>query len=91
MKRLIRKIINWAYGENIVLSMHFLYERTHNLGVMIYDYMIRSSVVDTLTSTMKSVLLKLGWVDKGDVLVRYSRPRLGWKPADGTLIVGYHE
>ena len=40
---------------------------------------------------MKDELLKLGWVDKGDILVRYSKPRLGWKPADGTLIVGYHE
>ena len=39
---------------------------------------------------MKDKLLKLGWVDKGDVLVRYSSPRLGWKP-DGTLIIGYHE
>ena len=36
-------------------------------------------------------LISLGWVDKGDVLVRYSNPRLGWKPADGTLIIGYHE
>lgn len=39
---------------------------------------------------MKEALLKLGWVDKGDVLVRYSNPRLGWKE-DGTLIIGYHE
>lgn len=40
---------------------------------------------------MKDQLLNLGWVDKGDVLVRYSNPRLGWKPSDGTLIIGYHE
>ena len=40
---------------------------------------------------MKEELLQLGFVDKGDVLVRYSNPRVGWKPADGTLIVGYHE
>lgn len=39
---------------------------------------------------LKYDLLSLGWVDKGDVLVRYSNPRLGWKP-DGTLIIGYHE
>ena len=39
---------------------------------------------------LKDQLLNLGWVDKGDVLVRYSNPRLGWKP-DGTLIIGYHE
>ena len=35
-------------------------------------------------------LINNGWVDKGDVLVRYSKPRLGWKE-DGTLIIGYHE
>lgn len=40
---------------------------------------------------MKDQLLSLGWVDKGDVLVKYSTPRLGWKPADGTLIIGYYE
>lgn len=39
---------------------------------------------------MKEELLLRGWVDKGDVLVLFSHPRLGWKP-DGTLIVGYHE
>ena len=38
-----------------------------------------------------NALIALGWVDKGDVLVRYSNPRIGWKPADGTLIIGYHE
>lgn len=41
--------------------------------------------------SLKAQLLSLGWVDKGDVLVRYGNPRLGWKPADGTLIIGYHE
>lgn len=40
---------------------------------------------------MKEELLALGWKDKGDVLVRYSSPRIGWKPADGTLIIGYYE
>lgn len=40
---------------------------------------------------LKDILLSLGWVDKGDVLVQYGTPRLGWKPADGTLIIGYHE
>lgn len=32
----------------------------------------------------------MGWVEKNGVMVRYSHPRLGWKP-DGTLIVGYWE
>jgi len=40
---------------------------------------------------MKDTLLSLGWIDKGDVLVRYSNPRIGWKPEDGTLIIGYRE
>ena len=40
---------------------------------------------------MKDELIARGWVDKGDVLVRFSNPRLGWKPADGTLIIGYRE
>ena len=39
---------------------------------------------------MEEQLLALGWVDKGNVLVRYSDPRIGWKE-DGTLIIGYHE
>lgn len=41
--------------------------------------------------SLKAQLLSLGWVDKGDVLVRYGNPRLGWKPANGTLIIVYHE
>lgn len=40
---------------------------------------------------MKDQLLNLGWIDKGDVIVRYSDPRIGWKPSDGTLIIGYYE
>ena len=43
-----------------------------------------------MQTSIKTELLKLGWIDKGDVLVRYSNPRLGWKE-DGTLIIGYHE
>ena len=41
--------------------------------------------------TIKDELIALGWVEKGDVLVRYSSPRIGWKPKDGTLIIGYFE
>ena len=44
-----------------------------------------------LAEAMKEALLELGWVDKGDVLVRYGNPRIGWKPADGTLVIGYNE
>ena len=39
---------------------------------------------------MKDYLEKNGWLFRGGVWVRFSNPRLGWKP-DGTLIVGYHE
>lgn len=42
-------------------------------------------------ATTKQQLLDLGWVDKGDILVRYSNPRIGWKPSNGTLIIGYRE
>ena len=45
----------------------------------------------TSRANTKQQLLDLGWEDKGDVLVRRTQPRIGWKPADGTLIVGYHE
>lgn len=38
----------------------------------------------------KGLLASMGWVEKNGVMVRYSHPRLGWKP-DGTLIVGYWE
>lgn len=40
---------------------------------------------------MKEELIARGWVDKGDVVVRYSAPRIVWKPSDGTLIIGWHE
>lgn len=40
---------------------------------------------------MRERLIAEGWVDKGDVLVRYTNPRIGWKPKDGTLIIGWHE
>ena len=43
------------------------------------------------TEITRKDLLALGWVDKGDVLVRYSTPRIGWKPEDGTLIIGSRE
>ena len=43
------------------------------------------------TEITRKDLLALGWVDKGDVLVRYSTPRIGWKPEDGTLIIGDRE
>ena len=39
---------------------------------------------------MREELLERGWVERGGVLVRFSNPRIGWKP-DGTLIVGWHE
>ena len=41
-------------------------------------------------------LLADGWKATRDkdgklVLVRFSDPRIGYKPDDGTLIIGYHE
>ena len=45
---------------------------------------------------IQDTLLAEGWKpchgsDGVLVLVRFSDPRVGYKPADGTLIVGYHE
>ena len=45
---------------------------------------------------MKHTLLSLGWKlcrnSAGEeTLVRFSNPRIGYKPESGTLIIGYHE
>ena len=42
-------------------------------------------------SSISDELLRRGWIRKGDFLVRFSSPRIGWKPEDGTLVVGWHE
>lgn len=52
---------------------------------------MRIRMQDMSNTELKEALLAIGWADRGDVLVRYSNPRLGWKPADGTLIIGYNE
>lgn len=44
-----------------------------------------------VATEMKDKLLERGWVEKSGVIVRFSNPRIGWKPSDGTLIIGYHE
>ena len=38
----------------------------------------------------REYLLVQGWVECSGIMVRFSNPRIGWKP-DGTLIVGWHE
>lgn len=45
---------------------------------------------------MKDILVSLGWKlchnSAGEeTLVRFSNPRIGYKPDSGTLIIGYHE
>ena len=45
----------------------------------------------TFLQLLRMELLQQGWEDHGDVIVRRSDPRIGWKPVDGTLIIGYHE
>lgn len=47
-------------------------------------------------ANIQDILLSDGWKATRDkdgklVLVRFSNPRIGYKPADGTLIIGYHE
>lgn len=46
MKRLIRKIIDWAYGKDIWLSLHMLDARTKNLSIIMRDYMQRRAVYE---------------------------------------------
>lgn len=38
----------------------------------------------------REYLFAQGWVERSGIMVRFSNPRIGWKP-DGTLIVGWHE
>lgn len=38
----------------------------------------------------KAFLLRNGWVDKGDILVMFSNPRVGWKPESSELVIGWH-
>lgn len=40
---------------------------------------------------LKEYLTEQGWLFRGGVFVRFSNPRLGWRPEDGTMIIGYHE
>lgn len=47
-------------------------------------------------NTIRDHLVDLGWKichnSAGEeTLVRFSNPRIGYKPATGTLIIGYHE
>lgn len=45
----------------------------------------------TLGHTELWAFLKaIGWEERNGILVRFSKPRLGYK-RDGTLIIGYHE
>lgn len=82
--------------ENIELLHTFLYAVKNNKqGAFIFTRLSDEQYGEVLQRfnqrKMKDQLLELGWIDKGDVLVRYSNPRIGWKPSDGTLIIGYHE
>ena len=44
MKRLIRKIINWAYGRNILLELVILEEAKRNLAIIVQDLALRSHI-----------------------------------------------
>lgn len=54
-------------------------------------------LTNTIAATRTAYdLRREGWKETHDtagdlVLVRFSDPRVGYKPADGTLIIGYHE
>ena len=41
MKRIIRKIINWAYGENLTFHLYMLQKRQDNISIMFYDAILK--------------------------------------------------
>ena len=53
--------------------------------------MSAEDIMPSNSELLRIELIRQGWEDHGDVMVRRSDPRIGWKPADGTLIIGYHE
>ena len=44
MKRLIRRIINWAYGRDISSDLILLWESKRNLSMLLYDQALRDAV-----------------------------------------------
>ena len=46
MKRLVRRIINWAYGEDLVAHLRFIEMRQHNLSIMFYDTVLTKAYLD---------------------------------------------
>ena len=46
MKRLIRRIVDWAYGDNLTLRLAFLERRQYNISTMFYDAILRMSYKD---------------------------------------------
>lgn len=46
MKKLIRRIIRWVYGYDILLAIHFLERRQENLKDMFLDMLMREAMKD---------------------------------------------
>ena len=42
-------------------------------------------------SEIEQYLRANGWLERAGIQVHFGQPRLGWKPEDGTLIIGWHE
>ena len=49
MKKLIRKIVNWAYGVNVLLELDIMDQAKDNLGIIIKDVVARyNAKIDSL-------------------------------------------
>lgn len=46
MRKLIRKIVNWAYGTNILLALDILFQAKENLAIIMRDLALRSYITN---------------------------------------------
>lgn len=51
IQRKIRRIVNWAYGYDVLLHLHFLDERQRNLSIILYDHIKTTSTGETVKFT----------------------------------------
>ena len=56
MRRLIRKIVNWAYGENFSLRVQIIEVAKINLALLVHDIEMRRRVdYDTLNDELCNI------------------------------------
>lgn len=44
MKKLIRRIVNWAYGTNLEMDLTILFEAKQNLSIIMRDIALRQYI-----------------------------------------------